>query len=140
MTPLEILQEHHRVCDEVHQCTLDENRHLREHRCPADAALMERKTTLRARLDTSLAALRDLPAGGVRDPAARAQLETTRNRILQILQLDRENEQLLLRCSLSIARPPVATPLPQGIHAAPSPAIGPILQTVYGGNARRAGK
>ena len=42
---------------------------------------------------------------------ARAQLENTRARILQILQLDKENEQLLLRCSLSGGRPaPTAAP------------------------------
>ncbi len=73
-------------------------------------------------LDASLAALRALPAASARDPEARAQLENTRARILQILQLDKENEQLLLRCSLTGAR---ATPA-----AAPAASVS-MLQKIY---------
>ena len=60
--------------------------------------------TLLEQLDESLAAL---PAAATRDPEARAHLENTRARILQRLQLDKENEQLLLQCSLNGTR---ATP------------------------------
>jgi hypothetical protein len=49
-----------------------------------------------------------VPAASARDPEMRAQLENTRARILQILQLDKENEQLLLRCSLTASRPGAA--------------------------------
>jgi len=113
MTQLETIQEHHRVCDEIHQCVLDENRFLRQQQRAPDAALLERKRTLLAKLDATLTALRAVPAASVRDPHTREQLELTRARILQILQLDKENEQLLLRCSLASARPaatPAATP------------------------------
>lgn len=104
--------EHHRLCDEIHQCVLDENRFLRQQQRAPDAALLERKRTLLQKLDATLAALRSVPAASARDPQAREQLEKTRARILQILQLDKENEQLLLRCSLTAARPPGAATTP----------------------------
>jgi hypothetical protein len=105
MSQLQAIQEHHQLCDEIHQCVLDENRFLRTQQRAPDAPLLERKRTLLQKLDQSLAALRAVPAASARDPELRAQLEKTRARILQILQLDKENEQLLLRCSLNAARP-----------------------------------
>ena len=122
MTQLETIQEHHVLCDEIHQCVLDENRFLRQQQRVPDAALLERKRTLLAKLDATLAALRAVPAASARDPQTRDQLEKTRARILQILQLDKENEQLLLRCSLSPGRAAGA--------AAPS-ASATMLQKIY---------
>ncbi len=122
MTQLETIQEHHALCDEIHQGVLDENRFLRQHQRAPDRALVERKHGLLEKLDRSLAALRALPAASVRDPATREQLEKTRARILQILQLDKENEQLLLRCSLTGGR---ATPA-----AAPTASVS-MLQKIY---------
>jgi len=110
MSPLPALQQHQALCDEIHQAVLDENRFLRQHHRVPDAAMIERKRTLLEKLDVSLNALRALPAASARDPETRAQLETTRGRILQILQLDNENEQLLLRCSLGAnSRPTTGT-------------------------------
>lgn len=117
-TPLE---DHQRLCDEIHRCVLDENRFLRQHQRAPDAELLERKRSLLSRLDISLAALREVPATAVRDPEIRAQLEAARGRILQILQLDKENEQLLLRCSLS--RPTLDQPAPSASAA--------MLQKIY---------
>ena len=122
MTQTEIIREHHRLCDDIHQSALEENRFLRQHQRAPGADFLERKRLMLERLDTSLTALRALPAGSARDPELRTQLETTRGRILQILQLDKENEQLLLRCSLAGAR---ATP---GAAAAPSVSM---LQKIY---------
>jgi hypothetical protein len=119
---IEVLQEHHRVCDEIHQCVLDENRFLRQQERVPDAALLERKKRLLEQLDRSLATLRTLPAGSARSPELRRELEQTGARILQILQLDKENEQLLLRCSLAGTRPPGATPMT---------ASGAMLQKIY---------
>ena len=112
MTQLETIQTHHRLCDEIHQCVLDENRHLRQRQSAPDAALTARKRELLARLDDTLGALRTVPAASARDPLTQAQLEKTRARILQILQLESENEQLLLRCSLAAARPAGSPPAP----------------------------
>ncbi len=121
MTPTETLQQHHQLCDELYQCALAENRFLRQHQRPLDAAMTEQKRALLVRLDESLAALRIVPAGRARDSATDNQLERTRSRILQILELDKENEQLLLRFSLAGARP--ATPT-----TGPSPSL---LQKIY---------
>ena len=124
MSQSEAIQEHHQLCDEIHQCVLDENRFLRQQQRAPDAALLERKRTLLGRLDTTLAALRAIPAASARDPEAKAQLEKTRARILQILQLDKENEQLLLRCSLTATRPAGAAP------TALAPSV-TMLQKIY---------
>lgn len=122
MSQPDTLQAHQQLCDEIHQSVLEENRFLRLHQRPLDGTLLARKRTLLEKLDTSLAALRVLPAASVRDPATRAQLENTRARILQILQLDKENEQLLLRCSLATSRP--------GASAAPTASVS-MLQKIY---------
>ena len=121
MTPMEALQQHQQLCDELHELALTENSFLQQHRRVPDAPLLERKRSLLGRLDQTLAALRSAtgPASGT--TGFRAALEKTRSRILQILQLDRENEQLLLRYSLS-SQPAAATPAP----AAPS-----MLQKIY---------
>lgn len=122
MTQSETIQAHHHLCDEIHQSALEENRFLRQHQRAPGADFLERKRQMLEKLDTSLAALRAFPAGSARDPDVRTQLENTRARILQILQLDKENEQLLLRCSLS------------GAHAAPGAAPAPsvsMLQKIY---------
>ncbi len=124
MTQLDTIHEHHRLCDEIHQCVLDENRFLRAQQRPPDATLLERKRTLLARLDTSLEALRTVPAASIRDPATREALEKSRARILQILQLDKENEQLLLRSSLG------ATRLSGASAPAQTPSVA-MLQKIY---------
>jgi hypothetical protein len=123
MTLSEALPQHRQLCDELHQCALEENRFLRQHQQPLPAAMIDRKRALLEKLDLSLAALREIPAGKVREPALRELLEQTRARILQVLQLDKENEQLLLRYSL-------ASPKPAGAPAAPSPSAA-LLQKIY---------
>ncbi|MEO6004655.1 MAG: hypothetical protein ABIZ04_14800 [Opitutus sp.] len=121
MTPTEALQQHQQLCDDLHQCALEENRFLRQHQRPLSPELIERKRGLLGKLDESLGALRTVPAGRVREPETRDLLEHTRARILQILQLDKENEQLLLRFSLSGPKP-AASPV------SPSSAL---LQKIY---------
>ncbi len=121
MTPSEALQQHQLLCDELHQCALEENRFLRQHQRPLAQEFVDRKRDLLARLDQSLASLRTIPAGQTKTPAERDLLEHTRARILQILQLDKENEQLLLRFSLAGPKPAVSA-------AAPSSAL---LQKIY---------
>jgi len=97
------LAQHLALCDELYQLCLEENRILKQQRHAPDAAWRERKQALATRLDASLAALRARP----HDSHERGGevLERARQRSLQILHLDRENEQLLLRCSLAPARP-----------------------------------
>ncbi len=99
----ELLERHLALCDELYQLTLEENRFLQRERRPPDESARAYKLALAARLETSLGELRALPLppgshGG-------SVLERARERTLQILHLDRENEQHLLRCSLTPARP-----------------------------------
>jgi hypothetical protein len=122
MNQLEIIRDHHRLCDEIHECVLAENRFLRQHQRTPDAPLLDRKRALLSKLDATLAGLRELPAASARDPETRDHLEKTRGRILQILQLDKENEQLLLRTSLAGARASTSA------TSAPSVAM---LQKIY---------
>lgn len=120
MTPLEALQQHQTLCDELHQLALEENRFLQHHRASPGTELLDRKRGLLTRLDETLKALRESPRGGS-GTEFRAAIEQTRSRILQILQLDKENEQLLLRYSLAPARQATAA-------AAPSASL---LQCIY---------
>ncbi len=121
MTQSETLQTHQQLCDDLHRCALEENRFLRQHQHAPDATLVERKRTLLSRLDDSLAALRTVPAASARDATTQERLERSRTRILQILQLDRENEQLLLRCSLAGPRSATAPAAPSAV----------LLQKIY---------
>jgi hypothetical protein len=98
MTQPDQIAVHQQICDELHGLALEENAFLQREKRPPDPALLERKAALLARLESSLAGLRAAPRP---DPSRRAALDRARSRIMQILQLDRENEQLLLRYSLS---------------------------------------
>jgi hypothetical protein len=122
MTPLQALQHHQQLCDALHELALEENRFLQQHQRAPEAALLERKRKLLAQLDESLEAIRAVPRDGDGSPALRQALDKARARILQILQLDKENEQLLLRYSLGAARPAGAA-----AHAVPTG----LLQKIY---------
>ena len=121
MTPLQALQLHQQICDELHELALEENRFLQQHQRAPDSTLIDRKRGLLARLDEALSALRTAAEGDTSQPAMRQGLDKARARILQILQLDKENEQLLLRYSLAAGRP-----------TAPSSQVpASILQKIY---------
>lgn len=108
MNDLSAIAEHHQLCDELYQLAMEENRFLRQHQRTSEASLLERKRQLLEKLEQTLSTLRTIPAASARDSQSRAQLEKTRTRILQIIQLDKENEQLLLRYSLSSGRRGIA--------------------------------
>jgi hypothetical protein len=110
MNPMEALQQHQQICDELHAHALAENRFLQQERRPPDTAMLAYKRTLLERLDETLQALRMAPKANEQRSAWRQALDATRARILQILQLERENEQLLLRYSLTGGR--LSDPVP----------------------------
>jgi hypothetical protein len=120
----EAIQNHRAICDELYALAVEENRFLQEHRRPVDSALIERRRAALKRLDEAVAALRAVPAGGAKDPSRREALEKTQARIMQILQIDRENEQLLTRYSLSRGPQPAAESVERG-----------MLQRIYSGGA-----
>ncbi len=101
------LNNHQQLCDELYALALEENHFLKERHSPPAAALIDRKRSLLRRLDASLAALREAPRSGRLAAEEGDAVRKTMARILQILHLDRENEQLLLRCSMGV-RPAAA--------------------------------
>jgi hypothetical protein len=112
MTLTEALQSHLTLCDELYQLALEENKFFKQQQRVPDAALLDRKRDLLGRLDASLTALKSTSAGEPSprpDPGRKEVVEKARAKLLQILHLDRENEQLLLRHSLG-ARPKLASP------------------------------
>jgi hypothetical protein len=123
MTALEALQQHQAICDDLYSLALEENRFLQQERRTPDAPLLDRKRALLDRLDAALTALRSPAPGARTGPELRAALDKARSRILQILQLDRENERLLTRYSLGAGG---------GAGPAPAPtAPARMLQKIY---------
>jgi hypothetical protein len=118
MNQWETLRLHQELCDEVYQCVLEENRSLCLDATKPYPDLVEKKRQLLARLDKNLESLRSLPAVSSRDAEALSQLDKARSRILQILQMDKENERLMLRQKAA------------GIPAAPAPSSA-LLQKIY---------
>lgn len=112
-----MLKSHLNTCDEVFNLVSEENRVLKvEHRIP-DSRLLEKKKSLLERLDHGLDALRVWEVDQDSPRPERQLVERLRSRILQILHLDRENEQLLLRYSLSSMKAPrMQSPKPQQLR------------------------
>jgi hypothetical protein len=95
------MQNYRGLCDELYALALEENRYLKEQRRPPSPEMNARKRALLARLEEALAELRATPRGRPLAGVTRAAIEYAKARMLQFLHLDRENEQLLMRCSLS---------------------------------------
>jgi hypothetical protein len=93
------LSEFAATCDEAYSLSLAENRHLKETGRPPADDLRTRKETLLNRLNTILPTLHEYRPNHLTSDA-REEVARLRERILQTLHLDRENEQLLLRGSL----------------------------------------
>ena len=97
-----VLQRHLELLSELHDLFLEESAVLRASGLPPDEAFLERKKGYLSRLDESLGQLKRLGGSEARlDPADRLTVKDARNRLLQILMLDRENERMLLKKQLS---------------------------------------
>ena len=97
-----VLQRHLELLSELHDLFLEESAVLRASGLPPDEAFLERKKGYLSRLDESLGQLKLLGGSEARlDPADRSSVKDARNRLLQILMLDRENERMLLKKQLS---------------------------------------
>jgi hypothetical protein len=91
------LQEHMAACELTYQLMLDENRLLKTTgAAPGDDFLAQKRAALK-QLEDGLAMLRANAAGGG-NPEDRAMVRKTQQIVLKALLLDRENEQLLLKC------------------------------------------
>jgi hypothetical protein len=95
------LLKHQELCDDVYNLALEENRFLQQNQRVPNDELLQKKKVLLEQLDESFSSLQKAPTNESRDSEFHTTIEKTKSRILQILQLDKENEQLLLRYSLT---------------------------------------
>lgn len=111
------IEQHLETCDSVFRVLLEENRLLKVEKCVPGPRLTEKKRVLMARLDDGLAQLHVWDPHTY-SPEEEPLLERLRSRILQILNLDRENEQLLFKQSPSrpMARPQLPAPSPRQLR------------------------
>ena len=109
----EVLERHQRICDDLYQLALEENHFLLEQKRTFGAELLERRQALLDQLSTNLDALKQAitPAPGEAKEIAELK-EKVRQRILQCIHLDRDNEKLILRYSLQSRGGPAASAAP----------------------------
>jgi hypothetical protein len=99
--PALILREHLEICAELHALLLEENRVMRTTGAPPTEDMLTRKREFLPRLDASLEQLRAINAAGATlTREVSAAVQEGRNRLMQVLMLDRENERLLLKAAL----------------------------------------
>jgi hypothetical protein len=111
-----ILDEHAALCEQTWQLILEENRLLKTSGLPPDENFLDKKRRLVSRLDASLSALREQgPKGRAEIPECRIIMEKAQQIILKTLLLDRENEQLLLKCTM-LAKPAAKAAKPSATH------------------------
>jgi hypothetical protein len=112
MTQRQGLEHYVTLLSEVHEMALSENSRLRAHQA-LEAAFLARKQALSGRLDVALQELRTCTPGPANEREIALALQSQlKERLLQIIMLDRENETLLLKSSLqriSPARPAAAS-------------------------------
>lgn len=104
----EIVDRHLELCDDLLEILNEENRMLRKKEPGVDEALIEEKRKCLPRLDESLLRLKQLHEESPElMPALRDKLVSAQNKIMRILLLDRENEQLLLKTVVPKVKKPV---------------------------------
>ena len=120
MTPDAILEQHERACERLHATLLSENQIVkRSSEFPDQGLLQEKEAAIQA-LKDSLGLLRQISK--IED-ALRPRSESCNAKLMQIIYLAKENEQLLL----ALTRPPRS-------DVAPKPASGAHLKRTYGAN------
>ena len=100
MNTLAALEHYNSLCDEIDSYMHDENSHLRANGSD-DSRLVERKSAILAKLDSALQRLR--AAGPVKSADHAASCEVRKRvlaKIMKLLLLSRESEQLLLKSSV----------------------------------------
>ncbi len=108
----ESLNTHTSLCEEIYNLMIEENRHLRSSGQPPVDALLNRKGVLLGTLSFSLERIRAAIAESLPTSAEIRQcVQRAQQTILKALLLDRENEQLLLKCTMQ-KRPLIAAPRP----------------------------
>jgi hypothetical protein len=117
-----ILQSYLALCERIYELILEENQILKATAKAPDDRFLDRKRDLLFHLEESLEKLR--AANAIPRPRTQSQrilIDKTQQVVMKTLLLDRENEQVLLKCTLSGTRP-MATAKPTLSH----------LQRIYG--------
>jgi len=110
------LQDHTTLCEQAYQLILEENCLLKTSNQPPNESFLEKKQQLLFSLDTSLAILRiESQKSKSENKKFRVSMEKAQQIILKTLLLDRENEQLLLKCTMT-TKPPVIKYVPSAAH------------------------
>ncbi len=90
-------------CEIAYSLLLEENSILMREGKPPSEEFLKKKRNLLPQLDESLTALKDLrETGPVRGAQNQKLIEDTQKKLMKIFLLDRENEQLLLKMSISL--------------------------------------
>jgi hypothetical protein len=117
MSTLAALERYDSLCDELQSYMHEENEHLRASGCD-EFLLVERKQEIIGKLEGALEALRE--AGPVRSTEHAASAEVRKKvlaKIMKLLLLSRESEQLLLKNSMGKPTP-AAAPRPTAVSVA----------------------
>ena len=103
----ESLNTHTALCEEIYALMIEENRHLRSAGQPPSDCMLNRKGVLLGTLSFSLERIRAALAETLPTSAEiRSCVQKAQKTILKALLLDRENEQLLLKCTMQRKAPP----------------------------------
>lgn len=94
----ETLDQHLALCEETYHFIFEENRILKQTGEPPDQEFLREKRGLLLRFDVSNQALNEADRTEAR--RFRPSIEKAQQVVLKTLLLDRENEQLLLKCTL----------------------------------------
>jgi len=107
----EVVDKHLTLCEDILGILNEENRMLRREPPKVEDSLLEEKRALLPQLDESLAALKALhEANPDLHSTVKEKLKSAEKKIMRILLLDRENEQLLLKSLLPKVGKPTVKP------------------------------
>ena len=99
----EVVDRHLQLCDDLLVLLKEENRLLRGDPSGMTEEFLQQKRDLLPRLDESLAALKTIQEESPEMlPALREKLDSAQKKIMRILLLDKENEQLLLKSMIPV--------------------------------------
>lgn len=96
-----ILREHVRLCSDLHKLFIEEGQLMRSTGEPPNEEFLEKKKKFVGVLDKGLELLRMINESGEPvSPILSPLVKECRDKIMKLMIVDRENERLLLKCSL----------------------------------------
>lgn len=95
-----ILRNHLELCEQCYAILQEENAFLKHQKMPTPEYLLTRKQDLLGDLEMSNQALKQMNRSSPLSSSCKAMAQSAQKKIMKILLLDRENEQLLLKFSV----------------------------------------